>query len=98
MNDNEKTLNLDSVPTFEGPVCPLPLNHSEQIVIGHGSGGRMTQELIQRVFFPHLQSAPLAEGNDFARLKLPADKCPTEAGLRGTLAISTDSHIVTPLF
>ncbi len=91
MEMNERK--LDTVPTFEGPVCPLPLNHSEQIVMGHGSGGRMTQELIQRIFFPHLQSAPLAEGNDFARLKLLA-----EAGLQGTLAVSTDSHIVAPLF
>jgi hydrogenase expression/formation protein HypE len=84
---------FDNLPTFEGPVCPVPLNHNEQIMMGHGSGGRMTQELIQRVFYPHLNSAPLAEGNDFARLKLLA-----EAGLQGSLAVSTDSHIVTPLF
>lgn len=81
------------LPVFEGPVCPLPLNHAETIVMGHGSGGKMTNELIQRVFFPHLSSAALAEGNDFARLKFVE-----EAGLQGSLAISTDSHIVTPLF
>src|SRR5512138_3661874 len=84
---------LKDTPTFEGPVCPLPLNHTEQVMMGHGSGGRMTQELIQRVFYPHLNSAPLAEGNDFARLQLLA-----ESGLQGTLAVSTDSHIVAPLF
>ncbi len=84
---------LNNVPSFEGPVCPVPLNHTEQIMMGHGSGGRMTQELIQRIFFPYLQSPPLAEGNDFARLNLLA-----EAGLQGSLAVSTDSHIVTPLF
>lgn len=28
--------------TMEGPVCPLPLHHHTQIVMGHGSGGRMT--------------------------------------------------------
>lgn len=79
--------------SFEGPACPLPLSHSEQIVIGHGSGGRMTQDLIRRVFYPHLSSPALSEGNDFARLRLQA-----EAGLQGSLAVSTDSHIVTPLF
>lgn len=78
---------------FEGPVCPIPLKHNEQIVLGHGSGGRMTQELIERVFMPLLTSTPLAEGNDFGRVGLPA-----EAGLKGQLAISTDSHIVFPLF
>ena len=83
-----------SLPTgFEGPACPLPLKHNEQIVMGHGSGGRMTQDLIQRIFMPHLNSSALGEGNDFARLGLP-----NEAGLQGALAVSTDSHIVTPLF
>lgn len=79
--------------SFEGPACPLPLSHSEQIVMGHGSGGRMTQELIRQVFYRHLSSPLLAEGNDFARLQFLA-----EAGYQGSLAVSTDSHIVTPLF
>ena len=52
----------------------------------------MTQDLIQRIFLPHLASAAAAAaGNDFARLALPA-----AAGLQGALAVSTDSHIVTP--
>jgi hydrogenase expression/formation protein HypE len=84
---------MNDIPAFEGPVCPVPLRHNEQIMMGHGSGGRMTQELIQRIFYPHLNSTPLAEGNDFARLGLPG-----EAGLRGALAVSTDAHVVTPLF
>ncbi len=62
-------------------------------MMGHGSGGRMTQELIERIFMPYLTSQPLSEGNDFARLSLLA-----EAGLQGSLIVSTDSHIVTPLF
>jgi hydrogenase expression/formation protein HypE len=80
-------------PSFEGPVCPLPLAHAEQIVIGHGSGGRMTHDLIRKVFLPRLDSDPLRGGNDFARLALPEP-----AALRGHLAVSTDSHIVFPLF
>lgn len=83
----------DNLPVFEGPACPLPLRHNEQIVMGHGSGGKMTMDLIRSVFYPRLNSEPLAEGNDFARLALLA-----EAGLQGSLAVSTDSHIVTPLF
>ncbi len=84
----------ETFPTsFEGPACPLPLAHHEQIVMGHGSGGRMTQDLIRRVFYPRLASEPLSAGNDFARLSLP-----DEANLAGTLVVSTDSHIVTPLF
>jgi hydrogenase expression/formation protein HypE len=83
----------DPVPTFEGAVCPLPLRHNETIVIGHGSGGRMTSDLIQQVFTPYLSSEPLLQGNDSARLGLPP-----QAALRGRLSVSTDSHIVSPLF
>lgn len=78
---------------LEGAICPLPLEHKEQIVIGHGSGGRMTQELIRRVFRPKFTNAALDAGNDAARVGLPQI-----AGLQGRLAISTDCHIVTPLF
>jgi len=82
-----------SIPTFEGPVCPVPLRHEEQIVIGHGSGGRMTHDLIQKIFAPAFANPAVKDSNDSAAVGLPA-----AAGLQGRLAISTDSHIVTPLF
>jgi len=75
--------------SFEGPACPLPLQHVDEIVIGHGSGGRMTHDLVARVFHAYLSSPALAQGDDFASLSLPG---------AGRLAISTDSHIVKPLF
>jgi len=83
----------DNLPSFEGPVCPVPLRHDDQIVMGHGSGGRMTQDLIRRVFTPAFSNAILAQSNDSAIVSLPA-----EAGFDGQLAVSTDSHIVSPLF
>ncbi len=83
----------DVLPVFEGPVCPVPLSHANQIVIGHGSGGRMTHELIQQVFAPAFASANILANNDSASVGLPE-----LAGLRGKLSISTDSHIVSPLF
>ncbi len=83
----------DILPSFEGPVCPVPLRHDDQIVMGHGSGGKMTQDLIQRVFTPVFSNAILAQSNDSASISLPG-----EAGLNGHLAVSTDSHIVSPLF
>ncbi len=82
-----------NLPTMEGPVCPLPLTHRNQIVLGHGSGGRMTKELIEKVFMTYLSSSPLMENNDFASLKLPE-----AAVMRGKLIVSTDAHIVKPLF
>ena len=75
---------------MQGPVCPLPLHHHSQIVMGHGSGGRMTQELIQEIFVPYFSNPALLAGNDFASLCIPA------SGFQ-QISISTDSHIVSPL-
>lgn len=84
---------LSSISSFEGPSCPVPLAHTGEVVIGHGSGGRMTHDLIRRVFQARLSSPELSAGDDFASLILPS-----LAGMNGRLAISTDSHIVKPLF
>jgi hydrogenase expression/formation protein HypE len=83
----------DQLPNMEGPACPVPLQHQDQIVIGHGSGGRLTHDLVRKVFMPRLSSTPLVAGNDSARILLPDG-----AELQGHLAVSTDAHIVTPLF
>ncbi len=80
-------------PVIEGPVCPLPLRHDEQIVIGHGSGGKLTRDLIEKTFKPYLSNPALQEGNDFASVVLPQSD-----QLNGRLALSTDAHIVSPLF
>ncbi len=79
--------------SMQGPVCPRPLRHKDQIVMGHGSGGQMTDELIRKHFKPHLANEVLLQGNDAARLTLPV-----QAGLSGRLSLSTNSHIVSPLF
>ncbi len=75
---------------FEQAACPLPLVHNDRILLGHGSGGRLTHELIKRIFMPHFKNPLLLEANDFARL-------PGLTG-EGRLAVSTDAHIVFPLF
>lgn len=78
----------DSV-SFEGMVCPLPIARREQIILGHGSGGKLSQELIARLFLPVFDNPVLAAGNDAGVVQLAN-------GAR--LAISTDSHVVSPLF
>ncbi len=85
--------NLTNLPAFEGPQCPLPLTHAERIVLGHGSGGRMTHDLIRTIFQAHLGNPYLNAGNDFARLPLSLEKSDV-----GHLAVSTDSHVISPLF
>jgi hydrogenase expression/formation protein HypE len=82
---------FDQKPNLEGAVCPLPLSHHEQIVIGHGSGGRMTHDLIQSVFARYFTNSILEKNNDAAVLEFEG-----KPGCR--IAVSTDCHIVTPLF
>ncbi|MDQ2693438.1 MAG: hydrogenase expression/formation protein HypE [Chloroflexota bacterium] len=57
--------------------------------MGHGAGGRMSHQLIQKAFVSAFDSAALRAGDDAARLESP---------LHQNLAISTDSHVVFPLF
>lgn len=80
---SETTINI------EGAVCAPPLPHQEQIVMGHGAGGRMGHQLIQSEFLPAFQNPALAAGDDAARV---------DPGLHEQLSISTDCHVVTPLF
>jgi hydrogenase expression/formation protein HypE len=61
--------------------------------MGHGSGGKMCHDLIQRVFLSRFNSPIIAAGNDFGKAALPP-----EASLEGHLSVSTDAHIVFPLF
>lgn len=68
--------------------CPVPLSQRAEITVGHGGGGRLTQELLDRVFRPAFANAALDAQHDGARLELPG----------GRLAFTTDSHVVSPLF
>jgi hydrogenase expression/formation protein HypE len=77
------------VSSFEGAACPLPLKHSDQVVMGHGSGGKMSHDLISNVFMPPFDNPALRAGDD-AAVVLPNSST--------RLAISTDSHVVSPLF
>lgn len=70
------------------PDCPVPFVHDQMIVLGHGSGGRLTADLIQRVFLKYLHSEFLHEQDDAAVLP----------PINGRPVISTDSYVVNPIF
>ena len=78
---------------FESLSCPLPLPHKDQVVMGHGSGGRMTKELIEKIFYKHFSNALLNAGNDFAVF-------PTTSTHQNNprIVVSTDGHVVKPIF
>ncbi|MBT3391779.1 MAG: hydrogenase expression/formation protein HypE [Chloroflexi bacterium] len=79
----------DSLPNMQGPVCPVPLRHGKKIVMGHGSGGKLMNDLIKNTFLPPLDNPTLRAGNDAG---VVAPNACTQ------LAISTDAHVVSPLF
>ncbi|AQA05272.1 hydrogenase expression/formation protein HypE [Mycobacterium sp. MS1601] len=66
-------------------VCPLPLRETKRIVLGHGGGGLLSEELIENLFVPAFGSS---SGRDSAVLADPG----------GRIAVSTDSYVVQPLF
>ena len=68
--------------------CPAPLVGTDRVLLGHGSGGKMTADLIARYFLP-------AFGNEY--LDRLDDQAVVDVG--GTrLAFTTDSYVVSPLF
>src|SRR5689334_1011069 len=68
--------------------CPTPLGTSDRILLGHGSGGKMTADLVARCFLPAFRNPLLEKLDDHAVLDV--------AGTR--LAFTTDAYVATPLF
>jgi hydrogenase expression/formation protein HypE len=79
----------DEAINIEGAACAPPLTHNEKIVMGHGAGGRMSHQLIRKAFMSAFDHPALRAGDDAARL---------ESESHPNLAISTDCHVVFPLF
>jgi hydrogenase expression/formation protein HypE len=82
-----------SGPAFQAS-CPLPRSHYDQIMLGHGGGGRLTAELIQHLFVPEFGGDVLARLEDQATVSFG----PTPAPGSPRLAFTTDSFVVKPLF
>jgi hydrogenase expression/formation protein HypE len=75
-------------PDFSNWSCPLPLTGYPNIVMGHGGGGKLGNELVEFLFLPAFRNPALENLGDAALLDLGA----------GKLAMSTDSFVVQPLF
>jgi hydrogenase expression/formation protein HypE len=68
--------------------CPLPLTQHKNIVMGHGSGGRLTAQLVHDLFLPAFDNPTLRKLDDQAVLAVGGER----------VAFTTDSFVVTPLF
>ncbi len=69
--------------------CPVPHTETERVLLGHGSGGQLSAELLRDVVLPALGAAATAGALEDAAV----------VAFDGPdLVLSTDSFVVTPLF
>jgi hydrogenase expression/formation protein HypE len=85
---------MSNALSFDQLNCPVPLTNYEHVLLGHGSGGRLSAELIERVFLPAFDNDVLAALEDQATLRLAGSD--TARAVR--LAFTTDSFVVRPVF
>lgn len=69
-------------------ICPVPKQDHTCIQVAHGGGGKMTQQLIESVFYPAFGNEILAQEHDSAQIEMP----------QGKIAFTTDSFVVDPVF
>ena len=67
--------------------CPLPRPATDRILLAHGGGGRLTNQLIETVFLPAFSNCALESRHDGAVLSASETR----------LAMTTDTYVVHPL-
>lgn len=67
--------------------CPVPRVADDRIVLAHGGGGRLTHQLIEKIFLPAFSNDMLEQRHDGAVLPVNGSR----------LAFTTDSFVVRPL-
>ena len=73
---------------FSGLSCPIPITDYPRVLLAHGGGGKLSQDLVRKMFLPEFGNEllnPLHDGAIF----------PVETG---RLAFSTDSYVINPIF
>jgi len=68
-------------------ICPVPHQY-EQIVMAHGGGGRLMQQLIDTIIQPVFNNPILSQKHDSAVLAINGSQ----------LAFTTDSYVIKPVF
>ena len=61
---------------------------SEKVLLAHGSGGRLTRDLIEKIIVPVFDNSELGRLGDSSALSDSGDR----------MVMTTDSYVVTPLF
>ncbi len=69
--------------------CPIPISQYPQVLLAHGSGGKLMHHLIEKMIVPAFSNPLLETRHDGAILNM---------GGPSPLAFTTDSYVVRPLF
>ena len=69
-------------------ICPVPLPTGGRVLLGHGSGGKLSADLVRDVFLSAFDNPILARLDDQAIVNIGGQR----------LAFTTDSFVVKPLF
>ncbi|HVT30429.1 MAG TPA: hydrogenase expression/formation protein HypE [Lacipirellulaceae bacterium] len=89
----------DATPNSSGfGTCPLPKSDYEHVLLGHGSGGKLTADLIQNIFLPSLGNQVLDALEDQAILNANSIAANANGAMGECIAFTTDSFVVRPLF
>jgi hydrogenase expression/formation protein HypE len=84
---NNQPLNYSAQKLSIQLQCPMPKLDFEVITLGHGSGGLLTNKLLESGVFDLLKNTILDEHHDGATLQLS-----------GKTAFTTDSFVISPIF
>lgn len=68
--------------------CPLPISQHSTVQLGHGSGGKMMHDLIEKLIVWAFDNPALRRLDDQAVLEIA----------NARLAFSTDSYVIDPIF
>ncbi len=79
---------LEKTADIAGFACPIPISDYPNVLLAHGGGGRLTHQLIERMFGSAFSNPILDQRHDGAMLSLPNNQ----------VAFTTDSYVIRPLF
>jgi hydrogenase expression/formation protein HypE len=74
--------------SFLGAVCPIPITNYNEIVLAHGSGGKLSHQLMEKMVLPQFRNELLEPLHDGAVFSIGGQR----------VAFSTDSYVVSPIF
>jgi hydrogenase expression/formation protein HypE len=68
--------------------CPIPISEYKEVLLAHGSGGKLSHQMILKLFASQFKNDLLAPLHDGAMIQLGNSR----------IAYSTDSYVIDPIF